>query len=82
MSSIGRSSLKHCTIVTYDYFGEKLIFNLKAINAMRRVPQSFCEVEASGKKGKLFTRSKELLAIRAWFSVDNKVGTGFPHTAT
>ena len=54
MSLIGRSSSKHCTIATKDYFGKKLTFNLMAINVMSSVTQGFCEVEAPGTKGKFF----------------------------
>ena len=54
MSLIGRSSSKHCTIATKDYFGKKLTFKSMAINVMSSVTQGFSEVEASGTEGKIF----------------------------
>ena len=33
---------------------EKKLFNLKVINMMSRVSKTFCKVETSGTKGKLF----------------------------
>ena len=81
MSKIGRSSSKHCTIVRLKTkMLKRLIFNLKALNVMSSVSQSFCKVETLETKRRLFNEiQKSFSSHPCLIFFDTKVWNGVPH---